>query len=510
MTQYTTPHSLPLIEPAVDTIRSATGDNVWKQLNAISMAANLAISKEGSRSETDAIETARTYTDTQAAFAAWFKGGPPEGTVDARKLLSNGAYTMATQGIVDGITNLPPGVGPGVFEARRVGSGVTIQTYWDGSGNGDVWVGKVNTSGVIEAWKRLGPFAQGNIPVPTNLANFRVPGIFTVNNQTAVDNTSGLPVGVPGILANFWNDGSVLGGRLYFVYGPKPALYWQVSSDIAGNLTPWLEVGGAGAATSNHQHEVRLSDLRNRTPIRPAGKAALCIIFDHGTNNFKDIVLPALKARGLTATLALNSDMYNPAAFRYATDNKTTWAIIRGWALNDGIEIANHGRTHDDATSVAAIEREVIDGRKELEAALPGVPIDSWVQPGAAYGAFGSGETLEAYYATDAGRIIIDGHAVISGGAPGPLAYNMDGHPSIGMKGTWLDTEAGIASAKARISEAIANGQGTILRAHPELLNTSGRTTTGELMAFLDYVKGLVDSGKIMVTTFRQFALQTY
>lgn len=49
MTKYTTPHSLPLIEPEKDTIRSASGDNLWKQLNALAIATGTAISVEGER-----------------------------------------------------------------------------------------------------------------------------------------------------------------------------------------------------------------------------------------------------------------------------------------------------------------------------------------------------------------------------------------------------------------------------------------------------------------------------
>lgn len=49
MTKYTTPHSLPLIEPATDMIRSANGDNLWKQLNALALATGNAITAEGER-----------------------------------------------------------------------------------------------------------------------------------------------------------------------------------------------------------------------------------------------------------------------------------------------------------------------------------------------------------------------------------------------------------------------------------------------------------------------------
>lgn len=61
MTNYTVPHNLPVIEPAIDPIRSATGDNLWKQINALAASTNNAISAEGGRAE----EAAREYTSDE-------------------------------------------------------------------------------------------------------------------------------------------------------------------------------------------------------------------------------------------------------------------------------------------------------------------------------------------------------------------------------------------------------------------------------------------------------------
>lgn len=61
MTTYTAPHNLPIIEPATDTIRSTTGDNLWKQINALALSAGNAISAEGGRAE----DAAKAYTDTE-------------------------------------------------------------------------------------------------------------------------------------------------------------------------------------------------------------------------------------------------------------------------------------------------------------------------------------------------------------------------------------------------------------------------------------------------------------
>ena len=82
MTSYTIPHSLPVIEPSVDPIRSADGDNLWKQINALAQSSNSAISAEGARAALDAkiyadqrdieheataVSKAGTYTDSREA-----------------------------------------------------------------------------------------------------------------------------------------------------------------------------------------------------------------------------------------------------------------------------------------------------------------------------------------------------------------------------------------------------------------------------------------------------------
>lgn len=60
-----TSHNLPIIEPATDMIRSDTGDNLWKQLNSLSMAVNNAISVEvgDDRLRLEAIEGGAVFKD---------------------------------------------------------------------------------------------------------------------------------------------------------------------------------------------------------------------------------------------------------------------------------------------------------------------------------------------------------------------------------------------------------------------------------------------------------------
>ena len=247
------------------------------------------------------------------------------------------------------------------------------------------------------------------------------------------------------------------------------------------------------------------------------GKAAVTLVVDHGTNNFAKIVLPALRKFGLRCTLSLNADMYNPTHRSLAHENQTTWKQIRGWAINDGIEIANHGKTHRDATGEAAIREEIEGGRLALEANLSGVPIDTFVQigttgDGTKWDGFNDGLKLDRYWSTFAGRVILDSHALVMGQVPHNSSptriYPLDGHPPQGASGYWLDGGAdGIDSAKTKIDQAVEVGGGVILRLHPYLINWPNQISAQQLVDFFAYLKGRIDAGEIEVLPYREWAL---
>lgn len=76
MTKYTVPHSLPVIEPATDPIRSIAGDNLWKHINALAASTNAAISAVDATPKISQLETvaipkaltdAKVYADTEVA-----------------------------------------------------------------------------------------------------------------------------------------------------------------------------------------------------------------------------------------------------------------------------------------------------------------------------------------------------------------------------------------------------------------------------------------------------------
>lgn len=475
---------------------------------------------EGAAASTDTVMAGRvtdTSSQTRAALNPLLhsKGNIASGT-DVNTLQTAGIYNVPSSAVSSTLTNLPVSF-PGVLEVGMAGTSVGFQRYTtfgakNSTPNQGTWIRfRLNTTTWDRWWEVGEAYLRGNIPQPVDLNTFTSPGVFTVNNSTAVDNTTNLPVAFPGVLENLRTPGAAFATQRFTVYGVNAAVYWRVSSDVSGNWTAWKRLDNEAIPTpqpAGMQHALRVTDLRKRVgPVRPGGKGVVALVFDHGTNNFATEVLPALQANNLRATLALNADMYNPSAPRYPHDNATTWTQIKGWHDNDGIEIANHGRTHGEFSTVADITTEIVTGRNELEANLPGVKVDTYVQTASTFGAFNSGNTAEAYWSTDAGRIIYDAHAVITGTTPGG-PYPLDGEPITGMVGNWIDTgAASISAMQTAITNAAAAGKGILVRCHPELLNTSDRTTTAELAGFLSWLAGQVTAGAVEVRPLREMAV---
>lgn len=301
-----------------------------------------------------------------------------------------------------------------------------------------------------------------------------------------------------------------------------------------GTWGPWAPVAGGGdltaltdrvaalesstvAVSGGHEHLMRESDMRQRLGrITTGGKAAVCLIFDHGTEKFESIVLPLLRQHQMRATLALNSGMFDAGYMHAATNGTATWDTIKAWATGDGIEIANHTMTHRGATGPDAMRAEIIGGREGLEAAL-GLPIDSFVQIGVPsgdpdYDGFGIGSSPSAYYSTVAGRMILDAHACVAGSIPHTRqTYGLDGMIPLGANGRWLDagTPDAVASVWARVDTAVSRTERTIVRLHPAAIDLPNSITSAALAAFFAQLAARRDAGDLVVLPFREWSIAT-
>lgn len=254
--------------------------------------------------------------------------------------------------------------------------------------------------------------------------------------------------------------------QAYLTASATPKLWTR--SRIDGAWEGWALVSGGGSPGGEYPnpvptdeypgnpyaHHVRELNLRRRMGhVTTGGKAAVTMIFDHGTKNWRDVVQPALIQRGLRATLALNGSLMENGVERWGHDPEITWGTIKSWH-NAGMEIANHGMYHDDAPDVASQLVEIRDSREKLEAEL-GITIPQ-----------------------------------------GPI-------------GQWLDrgdqnARDNIVSA---IDHAVAVGGRTIIRCHPQYMGMPNMFTEKFLFDFLDYLKGRVDAGDLVVLPANKWAI---
>lgn len=380
---------------------------------------------------------------------------------DLNNVLTEGSYGFATNGIL----NLPESSGAtGVLEVRSPSSTVITQEILDWN-NGEKWFRRRTTSGTWSPWIKTG------------------------------------------------TDLKKLTDRIEVVENRSPE----------STLPSTIDVG-------IHQHLMRETDLRRRLgPISTGNKAAVTLVFDHGTLKFRDIILPILKEFNLPATLALNGSMMETEIQSSGTEINS-WATIAGWHHNDRIELANHTSTHTNASGYAAIHSEIIGGRVQLETYLNdasttdgSISIDSFIQIGTrtttipsglqadAYDGFGDGLGLDKYYTTTAGRLIVDGHACVSGQIPNwSKSYPLDGHIQIGSNGRWIDAgETGLTDVNAMINDAVSKKTRCIVRSHPQYVDLTNRITSAQIRSFLSALAARRDAGDLVVLPFREWNIAT-
>lgn len=154
---YTTPHSLPILGVG-DLVRSPSGDNIRKQINAVSQAANTAITAEGARAEGAAKDDATTKYGglpdrvTSLEGQVWYKGYLPNGT-DLNTFTDTGRWAVRLTEDVATIVNKPTGAGPGFVELTTTPHGMKVQTWVNYSSN-TAWrrTSASVTAGTLTAW----------------------------------------------------------------------------------------------------------------------------------------------------------------------------------------------------------------------------------------------------------------------------------------------------------------------------------------------------------------------
>lgn len=274
---------------------------------------------------------------------------------------------------------------------------------------------------------------------------------------------------------------------------------------VADAWTKWSTIPSGTGRADTYRHDILQQQFKRRRggKVGTGGKGAVAIRFDHGLNNFGAKVLPIMRAKNFPCSLALFSDMFNPSNYFYAENTTSSWAQVQGWALNDGVEIWNHSKTHRDALSWSAVEDETIGSLAALKAALPKCAVEGWIQPGAGgnrWFGFDDGRSLEDWTDHPAGRMILNNHAVVTGVMNGQL-QPLDGKPTEATYYLDISDYNSVSTAQAQIMRAAETGSGCCVMLHPSLIDVTNQITLAQVQVFFDWLSAQRDAGLIDVMT---------
>lgn len=221
-------------------------------------------------------------------------------------------------------------------------------------------------------------------------------------------------------------------------------------------------------------------------PIGTGGLGAVAIRCDHGFRNFRDKVLPAVRAQGIKVAQA-----YNPRNWHYAENRGVTASELNSWVASADVEIMNHSANHRGADTEEALFDQIVNGLAEIEAELPAAAGQVWgfAPPGVSsgdYGGFKDGRT-PASWRTFAGRTILEHHAVGTGYLSGTSRRVLDGQLRDGLGHITIDRRT-LTELQDAVDEVAATGRGLQLMLHPSQLDIAGKLTTGDFAALVDYI----------------------
>lgn len=338
--------------------------------------------------------------------------------------------------------------------------------------------------------------------VGDNLDNMREVKTYRAQSQTVAMGVTNAPTSQPFVCYVDNTTNGLISQFVIELYNTgTPKMFYRVTSSIGTSPYPfgaWVDItAGSGGGTpaalpeawnSGAANALLVQDFtRRRGGRKPTGgKAVFAIRFDHGLASLAAKALPLCQARGIVPSIALNSRNWG-----YPENDGITAAIVDGWVAAGDVEIWNHSATHLNKSSIVDLRDEIVTGLAELRAQLPSAQIDGWVVPGVGsdptYGGFNNGRDVQSFYNTDAGRLILEHHAVSTGYIAGTHQMILDGNIRQGGHQFTLDSQT-LAAFQNEVDYAIANGTGLQVMLHPSQLDQTDRITTATFTAMLDYV----------------------
>lgn len=419
------------------------------------------------------------------------RGTIPEGT-DVNTLTESGFYSVPTVAWASTLVNWPTGRGGTLIVAKNPDTNVTSH---------DV-LAHVSSNQAPEAYQRTkllfsttswSPWSspewvKGRIPEGTNVDEFRMLGAWMAVSPS---DTTGLPGSEMGLLEVAYLTGAGISMQRFTERVANDDIrVWHRYSLLVGGWSgiewallnpPQSDAGGGAHAieadvqVSDRAARVEIARQRRGGGIGTSGVPVFMWRFDHWLVAFRDKILPILREFDLPATLNVNydnlSNVQNGAG-------SIPWTQVQDWNQYDGIEIANHGATHTNASTRDAIFHEVVEGRRLLEAAMPRVAVETWQEHGSAYlqasdieGDIGLniGRAPENFTESYAGRLVLAEHAVVEGKFAS-FYPPVNGSPAIGQSHYSFDRDTA-AQAIETIQYAQSVERGLSGYTHPGLMD---------------------------------------
>lgn len=443
-------------------------------------------------------------------------------------ITSVGQYRSVLPSITQSIVNAPSGAKSDKAILFVLGRGdESVQQIWfpiQGLSQQDMWIRSRTAAGTWFPWERLlrgkDAWVRGSLAANTDMDTVTESGVYWSGLYSITSTLINRPPGTDGIPTGFFTVHNAGGGLVkqrwekVSTVGQRQAVL-ERQRDVAGNWSDWRDAsaGQAVSITEMPESTARAEMLRQASKLRrgkvvgTGGATPVALSFDHGTTNFRNLVLPHLIRLGLPCSLAFMPDGLGTAG------DDATWEELQTWSLNHGVELAHHARSHDDVPNaldnLPALEHQLLSSIDEAETNMPEAVADAFIMPGVSgtgYGGFNGGiNDPSLLYTHPAGRMILGNFPVITWGMLGQ-AIPMTGEPVQFVDRIGIDTASFATLAQRKITSLQGTGLGISVFMHPSYLTVDGRITESRLVGFLEWVAAERDAGRVEVLTVSGFA----
>lgn len=280
------------------------------------------------------------------------------------------------------------------------------------------------------------------------------------------------------------------------------------SRDLNAHAAEHAQMPGTGSSTA----PMLMQEFkRNRGGSIGVGstKGVVAIRFDDWLDSFDSEFLAYMTARGLPCSIALITDWT-----ANAWSSTTTWAKVKDWCFNKGVEILIHGIDHKDYIGYQGLYGNVVTAKETVLA--QDIPVAGWAIPGVTKvyttQQRGNAEPFNAltdisHYNSIEGDLITKTYAHSQAYASSSLLslpswmWHGSGHYTLNV-GT-------LVTAKALIDEAYLRKGMVRFMTHCGEIGAASNMTLADWLAVMDYIVQQRDAGLIEVVCSSSFPVIT-